>query len=309
MVSSQTQYTHTEREIVMIHFNTLGNSLKRGIVRFSAKVSKNFSKPIRKFITDMVYGIIASESCMLTKIGRALKEDISLKKVVDRLGRQLSHFTGTDELLDRYLEAVRPSFGEDTMLIIDPSDVTKPCSPKMEAIGSVWDASEKAYGMGYWTMGAVALTGKTNHPVPVYEQLYPCKKQGGKGLVEETDILLQFLRERFDNNIPRVFDRGFDSGDVMKALTGHSEKFIIRQCQNRVAIHNGKRTLIANVIKDVVCRHEMRYRNKDGKKVTCKIGMTTVVLYGIFLIMRWKLYGRAKLLAIGSKVFYNAGHD
>jgi len=46
-------------------------------------------------------------------------------------------------------------------------------------IGKVYDASEKTYGQGYWTIGAVALTENHRQPIPVYEKLYPCKNQGG----------------------------------------------------------------------------------------------------------------------------------
>jgi hypothetical protein len=76
----------------MINYITLGNGLKR-----------DFNKPTKKFISDMVFGISASKSCRLTGIGRALKEDISIKKTVERLGRNLSHFSGAQTLMQNYL--------------------------------------------------------------------------------------------------------------------------------------------------------------------------------------------------------------
>ena len=256
----------------------MGNSLKRGILRYSLRVSKGFTKPTRKFIADMVFGIAASRSCKLTDISRALQEEISLKKVVDRLGRNLAGFSGSEALRDNYFQAIRPSVAKDTLLLIDPSDVTKPHSPTMEAIGSVYDASAKKFGAGYWTLGVVALTRNNKQPIPVYEKLYPCKKQGGNGLAAETKAALQYLRDHFDKIIPRVFDRGFDSGNTMRELVGHGEKFIIRQNQNRVAVHNGKRTYLEEIVKSVDCRHTLRYQSRTGDELTCKIGMTTVVL-------------------------------
>ena len=262
----------------MINYSTLGNGLKRGLLRFSEKISKGLTKPMRKFIADMVYGITASRSCKLTNIGRALKEDILLKKVVDRLGRNLANFSEKETLMANYLTAVRPSIGKDTMFLVDGGDVTKPCSSKMEAIGSVYDASTGEFGDGYWTMGVAALTEKNNQPIPVYERLYPCKEQGGGGFNAETKAALEYLRENFDKSIPRVFDRGFDSGDIMKELVKYEETFIIRQNQNRVVVHKGKRTKIEAVVRGLVCQQELTFQSKTGNISKCKIGMTQVVL-------------------------------
>jgi len=262
----------------MIHYNTLGNNLKRNILRFSEKVTQGFSKPTRKFIADMIYGIIASNSCTLTKIGRALKESISLKKVVDRLSRNLANFTEQDALMDNYLASVRPSFGKDTMLLIDGGDVAKPCSPKMESIGSVYDASAKTFADGYWTMGAVALSEENQQPIPVYENLYPCKEQGGLGFSVETSKCLQYLRENFDSSIPRVFDRGFDSGALILELVEKSEMFILRANQNRVAVHKGKRSKINDIVSGIACEDELIFKSKTGNISTSRIGMTQITL-------------------------------
>jgi hypothetical protein len=233
---------------------------------------------MQKFVAEMVYGMTVSESCKLTEIGRALNEEISIKKTVDRLGRNLKNFSGEKAMMENYLSAVRPSLGDSTMLLIDPSDVAKPCSPKMEAIGSVYDASDKKFVNGYWTLGVAALTEENHQPIPVYEELYPCKKQGGLGLNAEMEKALQYLREHFDKSVPRVCDRGLDSGDIIKEFDGHDEKFIIRVNQNRVAVHGGKRTKINNIVRGLDCQLKMEYRGKDGEPVTCKIGMTRVTL-------------------------------
>ena len=262
----------------MINYNTLGNNLKRDLFKFSEKISKDFTKPTRKFTADMVFGIISAKSCKLTDIGRTLKEDIALKKTEERLCRNLANFSDRETLMNNYLTAVRPNFGDDTMLLIDGGDVTKPSSTKMEAIGTVYDGSEGKYGDGYWTMGAVALTDQMQQPIPVYESLYPCMKQGGSGFKAETKKVLENLRENFDNHIPRIFDRGFDSGSIIKELIDHDEKFILRVNQNRVVVHNGKTTKIDDVVRGLNCRQMLTFRSKTGNVSNCKIGMTKIAL-------------------------------
>jgi hypothetical protein len=264
----------------MVNYSTLGSNLKRDILNFTRKVTLGLSKPTHKFVTDMVYGIISSKSCKLSEIARSLKEDILLKKVVDRLGRNLGDISESEEdaIISNYLTTVRSSLGSDTMLMIDGGDVTKPSSSKMEEIGSVYDGSTKTFADGYWTMGAVALSDKTQHPIPVYENLYPCKAQGGMGFSAEASKCLQYLRENFDKNIPRVFDRGFDSGSTILELTGKNEMFIMRVNQNRVAVHKGKRTKISDIVTGIVCEDELIFKSKTGNVSKCRIGMTQITL-------------------------------
>jgi hypothetical protein len=57
----------------MVNYSTLGHNLKRGIFNFCGKLSNGMKKPTQKFITDMVYGIIASKSSSLTKNSAEVK--------------------------------------------------------------------------------------------------------------------------------------------------------------------------------------------------------------------------------------------
>jgi hypothetical protein len=139
---------HHKGEIAMIHYNTLGNKLKAGMLSFSKKISKPFGKVKQRFISEMFYGIAAAKSCVLTEIARSLKEDIALKKTEERLARQLSEFTARDELMQNFICTAKSSIGKDTMILVDGSDATKPCSPKMEAIGTVLDGSTGKYAQG-----------------------------------------------------------------------------------------------------------------------------------------------------------------
>jgi hypothetical protein len=262
----------------MINYEATASSLKRGIVNFIRRITSGIKKPVEKFIADMVYGMIASKSCKLSEIGKELNEKIALKKVRERLGRQLKRFAFEDQVMEKYQESIKASIGENTMIMIDPGDVTKPSSPKMEKIGTVWDASKKRYGQGYWTIGAVALTETHRQPIPVYEKLYQCNKEGGEGQKSEMQKLMKYIREHYGKETVRIIDSGFDSGDVLKEFVREKEKFIIRASQNRVAVHNGKKTIIDEVAEKLLCTHEFSYKNKTDKKSNCKIGMTQVTL-------------------------------
>ena len=80
----------------MLNYNTLNGNLKRGILNYSQKISKGLNRPDKKFVTDMLYGTLASGSCMLSEISRSLHENIKLIKTVNRLSRNLADFEAAD---------------------------------------------------------------------------------------------------------------------------------------------------------------------------------------------------------------------
>jgi len=87
----------------MTYYSTIGRNLKRGIFNFCGKISSGFSRPVQKFILDMIFGLLAAKNCFLTGIARELKEDIALDKTVERLSRNLMTFDGsTGEIADGY---------------------------------------------------------------------------------------------------------------------------------------------------------------------------------------------------------------
>ena len=59
----------------MTYSTTDTYKMKRSIVKFSEKISAPLAKPERKFFTDMVYCLLASGSCLLSKIAHELHED------------------------------------------------------------------------------------------------------------------------------------------------------------------------------------------------------------------------------------------
>ena len=120
----------------MVNFTSNTYQLKQEILSFSNKISSNLSKPERKFIADMNYGILASGSCLLTDIVDQLHEPSKKINIVDRLSRHL--LKGTPEAaLKSYLLQVRKWCPTNPVIHIDDSDVVKPDGYHFESIGWV----------------------------------------------------------------------------------------------------------------------------------------------------------------------------
>ena len=262
----------------MINYNTLNSNLKRGILNFSEKVSNGLSRPVFKFVSQMIYGMLTCQSCHLSKIARALNEDISLKKTIDRLSRNLSSFEDGKRLLEKYVSKCKSSFTDRTILLIDGSDITKPCSPKMECISRVRDGSTGEYGNGYYTLGVVALTPERKMPVGVYTRVYSPSENGF--ISEDNEVLkaLSFLRKNFKRSNIRAFDRGYDANVYYEDLIKNKEKFIIRAKKNRDVIYKDKRINILALAKRFKGKYSLKFKNKVGFEADCKISIIPIKL-------------------------------
>ena len=77
----------------MANFTSNTYQMKRKILTFTNKISRQLTKPERKFVADITYGILAAESCLLTDIVDQLHEDSKKINIVDRLSRHLEKGT------------------------------------------------------------------------------------------------------------------------------------------------------------------------------------------------------------------------
>ena len=119
----------------MINYNRLGYEIKRDMTNFCTKISYGLKRPQQKFVYQMIYGILAGNKLHLSEIARSLKEDITLKKTIERLSRNLYSFEEKQSVMQNYLSLVKQHIKEDyAVIVIDNSDIAKPASKKMEAL-------------------------------------------------------------------------------------------------------------------------------------------------------------------------------
>ena len=115
----------------MINYSRSGYEIKRDFTNFSLKISRGLKRPQVKFVHQMVYGILAGNKVHLSEIARSLKENITLKKTIDRLSRNLNVFEDRESLMHNYLNLVKRHVKDDyAVIIIDNSDIAKPTSKK-----------------------------------------------------------------------------------------------------------------------------------------------------------------------------------
>jgi len=256
----------------------MSSNLKRGILRFSEAISAGLSRPELKFISQVIYGMLAAQSCHLSKIARTLGENIALRKTIGRLSRNLGAFRDRDRLQENAIGKLKGCLSDKTVLIVDGGDITKPCSPKMEYIGRVRDGSTGEYGDGYSTLSVTALTPEKKMPIGIYSTVYSAPEPGFVSEDEEVLKALRFIGKHFSKKCIRAFDRGYDANIYYEHLIKQSEKFIIRAKKNRDVLYQGKRVNILELAGRYKGKYKLTFRKKNGVQTDCKVSIIPIGL-------------------------------
>jgi len=262
----------------MIEYSTLAWQYKRDILNFAEKICKGMKRPAFKLIANLLYGISESQSCHLSKIARALKESISLKKTIDRLGRGIHIFQEENALLDNYNAIVKPCVDHKSVFVIDNSDLTKTYSKAMEGLAIVRDGSTGALKLGYHTLEIAVLSSHFHAPIPVYDKLYSCREEDFVSEDEKVLAGLRYIRETFGNTGVRTLDRGYDALTYYEYFLKAQEQFIIRATKNRNVKYKGETVNILNLAKRFKGKYRLDFQGKKGKKITCYLSAIPISL-------------------------------
>ena len=218
----------------------IAGRLRATIVHFSGKLSSGLPKVMRRFVAEAMYGIAAKGSVRLSEIARILEEPIAMKKTVDRLSSRLAYGGLSDHLTDRIIDDASSRIMEDTLLIIDPSEITKKYAKKMQYLDMVRDGSEGELSIGYWTCDGVAAEVGEPDIVPLYHELYSTVAPGFKS--ENAQILrcIERISKKVGTRGIYVMDRGGDRGTILKPLLDNKRQFLIRLVGTRHLLYRGK---------------------------------------------------------------------
>ena len=226
----------------MVNFTSNTYQMKREILSFSNKISRNLPKPERKFIADMNYGILSSGSCILTDIVDQLQEPSRKINIVDRLSRHLAKGT-PKEALKAYLTQVKKWCPDQPVIHIDDSDVVKPDGYKFESLGWVRDGSESTatknvYKKGYHVTEATVLT-DSNHPVSIFSEIHSSKEKNFTSINDVTFPAMERAKALF-GKATFVMDRGYDDNKMFLKLDSIGQDYVIRLTAKRKLLYHNK---------------------------------------------------------------------
>ncbi|MBW2038257.1 MAG: hypothetical protein JRI46_01450 [Deltaproteobacteria bacterium] len=214
--------------------------LRAQMVLFSGKLSDGLPKVMRRFVAEAVYGIAARGSVRLSEIARALQEEISLKKTIDRLCVRLAYPGLRSHLTEAIIRDASSRVGEDTLLIIDTSEVVKKYAKKMEYLCRVRDGSEGVLADGYWTCDMVGVEVGEAEIVPLYHELYSPLAPGFRSENDEILKAVGVVCRHIGSRGIWVLDRGGDRRSLFYPFLEEGRRFLVRLVGDRNLLYRGR---------------------------------------------------------------------
>lgn len=216
--------------------------LKRNIANFAKELSNGYHKPKISFVADMLYGIAASNSLMLSEISHNLNSNIQKINHIKRLSKKLTEFD-SQIIENNLVKIVKPMLPkENKIFIVDDSDITKPYGNKFEDLDYVKDGSSKkgAREKGYHVTTIVGLSDKYTQPICLHNEIYSTKSKGFESKKTKLHLALNKVINNYGLDGTFIFDRGFDDVKLFKLLNCRNVNYICRVKNNRKFFYQSK---------------------------------------------------------------------
>ena len=142
--------------------------IREQLREFPGKVSVGLPKTAARLVREVLYGVQSRASVRLSEIARALEEEIAPKKVIERLSRQLNRRGLRRAVGKNLLELAAWRVEKEPLLIVDPTDVTKPYVRKMQYLARVRDGSQGEIRDGYWCCQVIGARRGSAEVLPLY---------------------------------------------------------------------------------------------------------------------------------------------
>ena len=282
--------------------------IKGQLAKFSGIIARGLSKPKRKLVKEMLYGIQASKDIKLSCVSRSLHEPIALIKTENRLSRNLDDQDFTEEINHEICRLARAKVLDDMVIAVDPGDIRKRHASKMECLCKIHDGSAHEIGDGYWLAKAVAADVEHKRVIPLYFEAYSQEAQDFKSENDQLFKVIDTVADHIGTKGIYAIDRGGDRGKIYnKFLEKDKEKrFVIRLIGKRDLIHKGVKKNSAALATALPCPHEtviIKYEEGKEQKTTIFYNAVPVKLpekgYPLFLVVV-KGFGKQPMMLLSS---------
>ena len=212
----------------MVEYDIIILGLQSEIGHFARIITQGLTKPKKKFISQMLFGIQASRDIKLSNIARSLSEEIKLIKTENRLSRNAQREDLTVRFNESIIKRAARRVLPDTVIALDLSDIHKPFAKKMDYLANVWNGSEGKVTKGYWLLEATAADVDSETITPLYSELY--SHEANKYESENQKILhaVELISRSTDKRGIFAIDRGADRKILVGEFGKMGIKFVIR---------------------------------------------------------------------------------
>ncbi len=252
--------------------------MQEKLSRFTDKVSRGMSRPVSKFIRDMLFGICGTGTASVFNIAKHTQDKTTTKKTSERFYRNLGREGLDSELRSALLDIVSSKIKNNSLIIVDESDIEKLYAKKMEGLKLVHNGSKAEQTQGYNQLNILACveSGDAYNLLPVSSDLI--------STALELDSTKQILQDRLvEINLKCngrgifVFDRGYDDRNTIGFLVDHGMRFIIRGMGVRNIREGSEEKSFTQAVEAMDFRYEMPgfKANETFRCATRRIGVRT----------------------------------
>ena len=174
-----------------------------------------------------------------------------------------------DHITERILDDASTRIGEDTLLIIDPSDIARKYAGSMEYLDMVRDGSEDKLSSGYWTCDGIACEAGASEILPLYHNLYSTRAPDFVSENEEILRCMKRISDKAGNRGIYVIDRGGDRGKLFTSLLEGKRRFLIRLVGTRHLVYRGRNIAASELAGRCHLSYAERIVKEDKGKEKC----------------------------------------
>jgi hypothetical protein len=270
----------------------LTTTIRRRLYSFAGGVARPFSDSRRRrFVTDMVTGLVGAGHVQLTAVARANSRGAgNIHAAEKRLSRHLaSEHWDASPLAAELLRRSAARVGGDTLIVADTTDLAKYYARRLEGLGRVHDGSDpdKRTAPGYCVFEAFVRVGRWQLFPLVVE---PLKVYAGAPTGENAEILGHVLRVQAatGGGGTWVMDRGFDRRELFGPLVRNGVAFVVRQRGDRlVRTADGREVSVEALAAEQVCPRPRRWPT-GGVAVAVAVRLPEVADAPFLLVVGWR---------------------
>jgi hypothetical protein len=242
-----------------MHDSKVRSRLKAQLTKFALELCGDLPKPLSKFVTQMLFGIQASQDVKLSNIGRALDEALPLIRTEKRLSRNLKHAELEAALTTKLVEMASPRIQQDTVLALDLSDIRKEYAQKMEHLAPVWDGSTGETHQGYWLLDVTGAEVRGSEIVPVCQKLFSAEAKEFRSENAEILAMIDQVNHHLAGRGIWTVDRGGDRKKLLEPLLDKGLRFVIRSTGERTVVdRRGRLRSVAELALSCPLRYQAR---------------------------------------------------
>lgn len=246
--------------------------VKKEITRIVQKAGKSLTIPERKFVLEMMTGILATGQSNLTRIAAVLKEEITVKNTLKRLQRMLGHERILEAANRLSLQEARGKVTDETVLALDDGDLTHKYGRTFECQSHVYDGSAKDTRPGFNLNQVSGYNQSRGETFPILLDMFSMKESGFLSKTNEALKMIKMVTAKVSKKGLWVADREYDNGRVLECFFQEGLTFMVRMKEVRDIWIKGQKRNIREVAEGVNRRVKFNsYARFGAVKATLKV--------------------------------------